>query len=82
MSKSDEIRICLEKYAPKKTYLSLSKIYKIIEKNLVLNEDDLSCVTDEHKEPKWQRNVKNVLQSDKENSNITWNKEEHTYMFL
>jgi hypothetical protein len=21
-------------------------------------EDDLSCVTDEHKEPKWQRNVR------------------------
>jgi hypothetical protein len=82
MSKSDEIRICLEKYATKKTYLSLSEIYKIIEKNLVLNEDDLSCVTDEHKEPKWQRNVRNVLQSDKESSNITWNKEEHTYMFL
>ncbi len=27
-------------------------------------------------------NVRNVLQSDKESSNITWNKEEHTYMFL
>jgi hypothetical protein len=37
MSKSDEIRICLEKYATKKTYLSLSEIHKIIEKNLVLN---------------------------------------------
>ena len=75
MSKSDEIRICLKKYTPKNTYLSLSEIYKIIEKNLVLNEDDLSCVTDEHKEPKWQRNVRNVLQSDKESSNITGNNE-------
>ena len=67
MSKSDEIRICLKKYTPKNTYLSLSEIYKIIEKNLVLNEDDLSCVTDEHKEPKWQRNVRNVHQLHKIN---------------
>ncbi|MBP7770145.1 MAG: hypothetical protein KA055_03390 [Aliarcobacter sp.] len=82
MSKSDEIRTCLEKNAKKNIYLSLSEIYNIIEKNLILDEDDLSSVTNEHKEPKWQRNVRNVLQSDKENSNITWNKEEHTYMFL
>lgn len=82
MSKSHEIRTCLEKNAKKNIYLSLSEIYNIIEKNLILDEDDLSSVTDEHKEPKWQRNVRNVLQSDKENSSITWNKEEHTYMFL
>ena len=48
MSKSDEIRTCLKTYAQKNVYLSLSEIYKIIEKNLVLDEDDLSCVTDEH----------------------------------
>ena len=82
MSKSDEIRTCLEKNAKKNIYLSLSEIYNIIEKNLILDKDDLSSVTNEHKEPKWQRNVRNVLQSDKETSNITWNKEEHTYMFL
>lgn len=81
MSKSDEIRTCLKTYAQKNVYLSLSEIYKIIEKNLVLDEDDLFCVTNEHKEPKWQRNVRNVLQSGKETSNISWNKEEHTYMF-
>ena len=53
----------------------------MIEGNLQLTQDDFLPAAPSINSPKWQRNVRNVLQHRKTNGDIAWNKDSH-YMIV
>lgn len=59
---------------PRDKWIALPKIYSLIEKNLQLTPDDFFPSAPNTDEPKWMRNVRNVLQRRKTNGEIAWDK--------
>jgi hypothetical protein len=59
---------------PRDEWIALPKIYSLVEENLQLSPDDFSPSAPNTDEPKWMRNVRNVLQRRKTNGEIAWDK--------
>lgn len=59
---------------PRDEWVALPKIYSLVEKNLQLTNDDFLPSAPNTDEPKWMRNVRNVLQRRKTNGEIAWDK--------
>jgi len=59
---------------PRDEWITLPKIYSLVEKNLQLTHDDFLPSAPNADEPKWMRNVRNVLQRRKTNGEIAWDK--------
>jgi hypothetical protein len=59
---------------PRDEWIPLQSIYSLIESKLQLKPDDFLPSAPKSEEPKWMRNVRNVLQSRKTNGDIAWNK--------
>ncbi len=56
-------------------WVPLQDIYVLVETNLNLTKDDFLPAAPSTKDPKWRRNVRNVLQHRKTSGDIAWNKD-------
>ncbi len=59
---------------PRDEWVALPKIYSLVKNHLQLTDDDFLPSAPNSDEPKWMRNVRNVLQRRKTNGEIAWNK--------
>ena len=55
-------------------WISLQNIYSLIEANIRLKDDDFLPSAPNISEPKWMRNVRNVLQNRKGTGDIAWDR--------
>ena len=62
-------------------WVPIQDIYALIEANVRLTKDDFLPAAPSTKSPKWERNVRNVLQRRKTSGHIAWNKDGH-YMIV
>ena len=80
MIRAYKIRNILNEHMPKNQWISLDNIYLLIERHGNLDIDDLKFSAPGNIEPKWKRNVRNVLQTDKRLGKIVWAKVRPEYM--
>ena len=80
MIHAHEIRNILNEYMPKNQWVSLEKIYELVESYGNIDQEDRKSSAPGNAEPKWKRNVRNVLQTDKRAGKIKWDKKAN-YMF-
>jgi hypothetical protein len=59
---------------PRDEWIPLHDIYRIVEKQITLKSDDFLPSAPSSDEPKWMRNVRNVLQNRKTKGIIAWDK--------
>ena len=59
----------------KEKWTSLEEIYRIVERNSNLDDEDLEPQAPGSDIPKWKRNVRNVLQYRKKTGEIEWDGE-------
>jgi len=72
MTRLPEIWDCIINNLPKGQWIALEDIYDLIEKNVVLDEEDYEWQSPSSDIPKWKRNVRNVLQYRKGTREIEW----------
>ncbi len=65
MLHANEIRDILRGNMKRDKMYHLQEIYKIFEENCILDDEDYLPQSPSSSLPKWKRNVRNVLQSDK-----------------
>lgn len=63
---------CIKRYVPSGKWTTLEDIYKIVERNIALDNDDYEWQSPSSDVPKWKRNVRNVLQYRKGTGEIEW----------
>lgn len=64
----------------KNRWVSLDNIYLLIERYCNLDIEDSKSSAPGNIEPKWKRNVRNVLQTDKKAGKIVWAEVNAKYM--
>lgn len=74
ITKLHEIWELINSKLPRDEWVALSKIYSTVENDINLTEDDFLPSAPKSDEPKWMRNVRNVLQSKKINGEIAWDR--------
>jgi hypothetical protein len=74
ITKLHEIWEVIDSEFPRDEWVLLQNIYTLIESRVQLKPDDFLPSAPKSDEPKWMRNVRNVLQSRKTNGNIAWDK--------
>jgi len=57
---------------PKGRWVPLEEIYRLIESNLRIDDEDHERQSSGSEVPKWKRNVRNVLQHRKKAGDIEW----------
>jgi len=67
-----EIREIIIKKMTRREWISLDSIYTIVEQNAYLDDEDYEPSAPGNKEPKWRRNVRNVLQILKNTPDMEW----------
>jgi len=72
MIHSPEIWDCIRSKLPRGSWTSLEEIYRLIERNLHLDDEDYEWQSPNSEVPKWKRNVRNVLQYRKKAGDIEW----------
>lgn len=72
MIHSSEIWDCLLKELPKNKWVPLEDIYRLIEHNLNLDDEDYERQSSGSEVPKWKRNVRNILQYRKGSGDLEW----------
>jgi hypothetical protein len=77
MTTLTEIWQCLTTTMPQGRWLALSEIYQLIENNMRLDKNDYNGQSPISDIPKWQRNVRNVLQYRKNTGEIEWDGKAH-----
>jgi hypothetical protein len=70
-----EIWDIIRKNLSKEEWTSLENIYRIVEQNSTLDDEDWESQAPGSDIPKWKRNVRNVLQYRKKTSEIEWDGE-------
>ena len=60
-------------YMPRGKWVPLQVIYILIERNILLDAEDMEPQSPTSNLPKWKRNVRNVLQIRKDTREIQWN---------
>jgi hypothetical protein len=70
----------MQKHLPRDEWIRIQHIYPIIEGNIVLRRGDYGRAAPGADEPKWKRNVRNVLQSRKKNGDILWDPDNEAYL--
>ena len=68
-----EIWSCIRQFMPRRPWVSLREIYGIVEEKLTLDAEDFDPQSPTSDVPKWQRNVRNVLQYRKGKGDIEYN---------
>ena len=74
ITKLHEIWEVIDFELPRDEWIPLQNIYSLIGSKLQLKPDDFLPSAPKSEEPKWMRNVRNVLQSRKINGDIAWDK--------
>jgi len=74
MTHLPDIWACLMTKFPRRQWINLNTIYKIIERNLPLDREDFEPQSPKSDIPKWMRNVRNVLQYRKGTGEIEWDR--------
>lgn len=74
ITKLREIWETIDSEFPRDEWVPLQNIYSLIETNIRLSPDDFLPSAPESDEPKWMRNVRNVLQQRKVSGDIAWDK--------
>jgi len=69
-----DIWIVINEKLPRDEWIHLQSIYEMIQSNIQLRPDDFLPSAPNSSEPKWMRNVRNVLQQRKNNGHIAWDK--------
>ena len=72
MTHLPDIWNCLITKLPRKQWINLQVIYKVVEKHLPLDREDFEPQSPKSDIPKWMRNVRNVLQYRKGTGDIEW----------
>jgi putative restriction endonuclease len=67
------------KAVPRGIWVDIQDIYKVVEHAVQLARDDMDPVSEEDDSPRWQRNVRNILQYRKTTRELLWN-EDAKYM--
>lgn len=80
MIRAYKIRRIMNVHIPKNQWISLDNIYLLMEGHGNLDIDDSKYSAPGNMEPKWKRNVRNVLQADKKVGKIVWAKVRPEYM--
>jgi hypothetical protein len=75
MLRLPEIWDVIRKYLSDEEWTSLEDIYRIIERNTILDGEDYEPQAPGSDIPKWKRNVRNVLQYRKKKGEIEWDGE-------
>lgn len=74
ITKLQEIWDVIDYELPRDEWIPLQKIYTLVKSKLQLKPDDFLPSAPQSEEPKWMRNVRNVLQGRKISGNIAWDK--------
>ena len=74
ITKLHEIWEVIDSEFPRDEWVPLQHIYTLVESKVPLKPDDFLPSAPKSDEPKWMRNVRNVLQSRKINGDIAWDK--------
>jgi hypothetical protein len=74
----NDIRRVMYRSMPVGVWIELDRLYSIVEESGELKDDDYEPSAPGNTEPKWYRNVRNVLQRDKEEF-LDWNSATHEY---
>ena len=72
MTHLPEIWGCIVGSLPRRQWVPLDDIYRLIERNLNLDTEDYAWQSPTSEIPKWKRNVRNVLQYRKQTGEIEW----------
>lgn len=72
MTHLPEIWECIKVNLPKGQWISLERIYSIVESNIQIDKEDFEWQSPSSNIPKWKRNVRNVLQYRKGKQEIEW----------
>ena len=80
MIRAYKIRQIIKEHMHKNRWVSLDNIYLLIERYGNLDIEDSKSSAPGNIEPKWKRNVRNVLQTDKKAGKIVWAKVNAKYM--
>ena len=72
MTRLPDIWKCLMGKLPRKQWVDLQAIYKLVERHLPLDTEDFEPQSPKSDIPKWMRNVRNVLQYRKSTGEIEW----------
>ena len=72
---SREMWEIIEEKLPRNQWIPLQEIYEHIERNITLKPDDFLQAAPTTDEPKWKRNVRNVLQRRKTMGDIAWDRD-------
>ena len=72
MIHSPEIWDYIRSKLPKGQWVALEEIYRLIERNLHLDDENHEWQSPSSEVPKWKRNVRNVLQYRKKSGEIEW----------
>jgi hypothetical protein len=74
ITKLHEIWKVIDSEFPRDEWVSLQNIYSLVEANVQLKQDDFLPSAPKSDEPKWMRNVRNVLQNRKTKGDVAWDK--------
>jgi hypothetical protein len=74
ITKLHEIWKVIDSEFPRDEWVPLQNIYTLIESKVQLKPDDFLPSAPKSDEPKWMRNVRNVLQTRKTSGDIAWDK--------
>jgi 5-methylcytosine-specific restriction protein A len=69
---NDEIEDVLYAHMPRDRWVPLAELYALIEQRVMLTDADLEPAASRSGSPRWQRNVRNLLQSRKRSGGIEW----------
>lgn len=67
----------IRRHMPRGQWVSLSRIYRLVEDNAQLDSEDFQPQSPTSDIPKWKRNVRNVLQYRKGTDEIEWDGDAH-----
>ncbi len=73
MIHSDQLWKVIQGVLPRDRWLPLGQLYPRIEARVTLDREDFLPSAPTNDEPKWKRNVRNVLQQQKATGKVLWN---------
>jgi len=75
MTHHPEMWDCIRTHLPRQRWVSLEKIYALVQGHLRLDREDQEPESPTSPHPKWKRNVRNVLQYRKRTGDIEWDRQ-------
>lgn len=72
MTRIPVIWSCLKCNLQRNVWIDIQDIYKLVQKNVSLDQEDYIAQSPSSDIPKWMRNVRNVLQYRKTKGEIDW----------